>query len=124
MPQAGDEIILPRAASAIATKTAPDGMSPDEALNATQTEPAIETAHREHTTVDSLAADTGQLVAPAMDEILDQLGELVAKSTSLEELRTALLTLAPDISTKALARALREAQVVARLSGRADLIDG
>lgn len=124
-PQAGDEVILPRASvSPTVEPTAKPGDQPAETLHAERPDPALAGSHREQAKVDALAADTGAMAGLEMDRIFDEIGALVSRSSSLEELRATLLEMAPGISTKALARALRQAQVVARLSGRADLTNG
>lgn len=83
-----------------------------------------EEALRSGERLDALIGDAGDRAAEAMDAMLDRLGELVREAASLEEVRSRLLGEAPQISTRALALALRQAQVVARLSGRGELADG
>jgi|GEM_PF-770695 len=92
------------------------------ALNAEQT--AADEAECEQQFVDVLSGQAGVLAGGAMDEVLELIADIVARSSTLEEVRGKLLTIAPTIPTKALASALRQAQLVARLSGRASLADG
>ena len=72
---------------------------------------------------DRLADETGDRTAAAMDFIHGLLKSIVAEARDMEDVRIKLLELAPDIAARPLAQALRQAIVVAELTGRADLID-
>ena len=73
--------------------------------------------------VDELVAETGIRAADALGALIEMIGHVIAEAQSLEDVRTRLLALNPEMSTRSLALALRQAQVVARLSGRRELLD-
>lgn len=73
--------------------------------------------------LDQLAADAEERAAGAMDALLDLVAGIVAEAGSLEEVRARLLALNPEMPVRSLALALRQAQAVARLSGR-EFADG
>lgn len=134
-PDAGDDVIVPSegtAASAMpgdALATVPPGgagKTPPArpTLHATQTDPGVTEADQEQLAIDALAGETSDLTAPMMQAVLELVAGIVAHATSLEDVRVKLLELSPEIPTKSLALAMRQAQLVARLSGRAGLLDG
>ena len=123
VPEAGDEVIeLHDPAPAADNQNGDPNSGKRPALQ--QVDDGEAEARREQEAIDRLADDTGDLAATAMDAVIDLLGGVVAQSQSLEEVRAKLLTMAPTISTRSLALAIRQAQVVARLSGRGELADG
>lgn len=71
--------------------------------------------------LEQLGAD---LMAEAQDALFDQIGDVVKSANSLDEIRTRLTALVPDIDRTALRSALRQALVIAQLTGRVDLLDG
>ena len=74
---------------------------------------------------EQLAIDAATLAGPATRAVLELLGDIIAdpEVRDLEDLRTRLLAVAPDLDSKALARVLRQAVAVAELTGRVELID-
>lgn len=131
-PEPGDEVLQPRPAPVLPPGFgSPPGLPPravQPALPApaseepqSEADTGVAEADRETRKVDVLAAETGDAAQPVMDAFFGLIGDLVARSSSLEEVRAGILAMAPTISTTALATALRQAQVVARLSGRASL---
>jgi phage gp29-like protein len=140
-PQDGDEVIEPwheeqaalpalgqpvppqRAlpAPAEADEDEPDD-EPEESLNAQ--DPGAAAAEAASRVLEQLAGDGEAAAADAMDTLFNVIGGIVENSASLEEVRSRLLELMPGTSTRGLALALRQAQVVARLSGRGELSDG
>lgn len=80
-------------------------------------------ADREQLAIDALTSSAAGYVAPAMDAVIDLIAAVVAEAKTLEDVRARLLEIAPEISTTNLAGALRQAQVVAKLTGRAALLD-
>jgi phage gp29-like protein len=95
----------------------------DEGSAHQETDPGVIEAERAAAAIDALAADTGDRAAEAMNAMLDLVGEIVRDASSLEDVRQRLLAEAPQISTRSLALALRQALVVARLTGRSDLVE-
>lgn len=101
-----------------------DSEDPVEPAAHQEIDPGQAAAERASQMLDRLEADAGTLAAGAMDSLLDAIGELVAQAGSLEEVRTQLLAAAPQISTAGLALALRQARVLARLTGRDEVGNG
>lgn len=142
-PEKGDDVLVPRGAAAdpaASGKPAPgkpateDDEAEDEppaeddpeAAQGELTDPgAIEAAEAE-ARQRQLAADALTLASPAQDVLLDLLGAIVTdpEVRDIEDLRTRILAIAPNLDPKPLARVLRQAIVVAELTGRADLVDG
>jgi phage gp29-like protein len=127
-PEKGEDLLVPRAPT-----PAPrlPGELPPELLNPEGQRAPDATLHAEadetedvaiNRAIDALSDETGVLAAQSMDEVLNFIGSVVNESGSLEEVRSKLLKLAPEMPTKSLALALRQAQVVARLSGRASVM--
>ena len=96
----------------------------DEALHSE--DPGLTEAEAADRRQQQLAADAATLAGPATRGLLELLGGIVDDPAvrDLEDLRTRLLAIAPELDSKALARVLRQALTVAELTGRADLIDG
>lgn len=89
-------------------------------------DPGDAEALQEQVAIDALAGDAAQLAGPALDALLELIGGVVADPAmrDLEDVRVKLLELAPNMSSRSLALAMRQALTVAELSGRADLVDG
>ena len=145
-PEAGDEVIdlggpdpaalaaprpgqparaLPAPAKQLpAPVVEPDDDEEDEALQSE--DPGAAEAAAADRRQEQLAIDAATLAGPASRALLDLLGAIVADPAvrDLEDLRTRLLAVAPELDSKALARALRQAIAVAELTGREDLVDG
>ncbi|HEC90325.1 MAG TPA: DUF935 family protein, partial [Alphaproteobacteria bacterium] len=68
-----------------------------------------------------LAEEAGR---PAMDEMIDAIRAAVDSASSMSDVGAALIELYPDLDAAGLVEALREAQVLAELEGRAELLDG
>ncbi|SFZ85992.1 Mu-like prophage protein gp29 [Devosia enhydra] len=76
--------------------------------------------------IDAIVKDADAAGADALEWMLGFVGEIMAdpELRDLEDLRSRLIALAPDISSRSLSMALRQAMTLAQLSGRSDLIDG
>jgi len=133
VPDAGDKLLVaktptlppPGAGGAglmLPKPTIPPGAT--DTLNAEHTDTGEAEADREQQAIEALAAEESALVAPAMDAVLDFIADIVAHAKSLEEVRSRIIAAVPDIPTAKLASALRQAQTVARLTGRGALADG
>jgi phage gp29-like protein len=138
-PESGDDVLVPGGAEPADAGIGEDGPGrprlpgrqpppapPREQLHAERTDPGRTEAERLAAAVDRLAERGEDAGAGAMELMLELIGDMIADPTirDLEDLRARLLTLAPSLSTRALATAMRQAMVLADLSGRADLIDG
>jgi phage gp29-like protein len=146
-PQAGDQVVTPRGASAPAAAggkaatpavndnedpeadPAPEEMDADPAAEAAQsegTDPGMVEADKIIAATNGLGADAIQLGSSAEELLLALIGDMVMDPAikDLEDLRTRLLGMAPDLSTRAMALAMRQAIAVAELSGRGELVDG
>lgn len=133
-PEETDEVIVPGAADparpgeekpAGARRPglpAPDEDETDEDLQG-ELDPVLRSARREEQAIDGLTEEAAQLLDRLMTRFLSDIVKDPAVR-DLEDVRRRLLELSPAIGTKPMARALRQAIVVAELSGRADLIDG
>jgi len=141
-PKPGDDVINLGASQQLA-QPVPGGPqlaalpAPEKALPAPTQQPAFEARQSEGADPglteaeaadrrqQQLAADAAALAGPSIDAMLELLGAIVADPTirDMEDLRTRLLTVAPNLDSKALARILRQAIAVAELTGRADLVD-
>lgn len=104
--------------------TAGGGRTPAELLNAEQQTLGEQEAARRDRLISRLGGELDATDATGV--LLDLIGGLVADPSirDLEDLRTRLLSIAPTLSEKSLALALRQALVVADLSGRSDLVGG
>ncbi len=135
-PEAGDDVIVPGDAPAASAEPPLPGERrprlPGDARPAAETTLHAETedpGEREALAADRrqdrLADDTAGLTSAAGDAMLEVLAAMVQDPAvrDLEDLRSRLLAMAPTISAKAMATALRQALVVAELTGRADLLD-
>lgn len=138
-PDAGDEVIVPgrRAEPAPATPPGADPTQPppnpndarlalqSEQLAALPRDPGLRDAARTEKRVDRIATRAQVAARPAVNAMMDLIAGIVADPTvtDMEGVRTRLLTLAPAMPTKDLARAMREALAVAELTGRQDLVD-
>lgn len=71
--------------------------------------------------IDFLTDATDRLAGHAMDALLDRVRELVAGAGSLDDVRTGLLGLAPTMPVADLAAVMRQAMVIAELSGRSEI---
>lgn len=89
-------------------------------------DPGVAEGERIAEAVTELGRDGAVLGSAGEELLLTLLSNMVMDPTvrDLEDLRTRLLTAAPSLSTRAIALAMRQAIVVAELSGRADLVDG
>lgn len=141
-PEATDEVIVPGRANAAPPPGAPGNTVPgndptqnpndarlalqSEQIAKTRRDPGLVDAGKTEKRVDRLAIRAEIAARPALNSMMDLIAGIVADPTvaSMEDVRTRLLTLAPSMSTKALAKAMREALAVAELSGRQDLADG
>lgn len=139
-PDAGDEVIVPGRAKAATPDPSPAGTDPaqpppnaqdaklalqSEQLATLPRDPGLKDAGRTEKQVDRIATRAQVAARPAMNAMMDLIAGIVADPTvqSMEDVRTRLLTLAPAMSTKDLARSMREALAVAELTGRQDLAD-
>tara|TARA_R110001592_G_scaffold104697_1_gene294552 strand:- start:56246 stop:57703 length:1458 start_codon:yes stop_codon:yes gene_type:complete len=75
-------------------------------------------------TADDLADQLDVVAAPAMDDMIDQIRELVGDVSDLQELADRLIEIYPDLDDGALAEVMRAGLTVADLSGRAEVSDG
>lgn len=132
-PEEGDEVLVfgdaapakPEEAELPPGGDRREGEARREALQAEgDADPGETGAATQDRAVDELAADAAARAAGATDSMLELIAAIVANATDLEDVRSRLLALAPSLSAKSLAHALRQAIVVAEFSGRADLIDG
>ncbi len=71
--------------------------------------------------VDLLVDATDALSGDAMDAMIGRVHELVAGATSLEQVRDGLLGLSPQMPVADLAAVMRQALVIAELSGRSEI---
>ncbi len=134
-PEAGDELVMmptaqpaPPQPGRQAVPPAPgEGAPADPLAEATQQilagDPAATEVARADEAVRSIAVDADRSAAAAQDAMLAILESIIGTAEDMEDVRTRLLEMAPGISTRALAAALRQAIVVAELTGRADLIE-
>jgi phage gp29-like protein len=138
-PDAGDEVIIPGRAKPAAPEATPPGTDPQPPPNAQEAklalqseqlatlprDPGITDAARTEKRVDRVATRAQVAARPAMNAMIDLISGIVTDPNvqSMEDVRTRLLTLAPAMPTKDLARAMREALAVAELTGRQDLAD-
>lgn len=135
-PEAGEEILGKPPAPATAT-AAPGAGTPDNAdmtagatgatgatgAPALQMDRGVLAGEGAAKRLEKIVADAQDLSAPAMDSLFDALAEIVDGASSLEELRRALREAMPEAPRAAIALAFRQAQVLARLSGREELLD-
>jgi phage gp29-like protein len=127
-PDAGDEVLVARESGGEAGEPvpvagrgkAPPAEKPDDdkqqALHA-RAAPAL-------LDVDVIAGMGGDLAAGAADALVDAIGEIVRGAGSLDEVKDRLMAMAPEISTRDLSHAMRQALVLAQLTGRVDLLNG
>lgn len=71
--------------------------------------------------VDLLVDATDALAGDAMDAMIGRVRELVAGATSLDQVRDGLLGLSPQMPVADLAAVMRQALVIAELSGRSEM---
>lgn len=74
--------------------------------------------------LDDLADLAEEATRPAMDGMIDAIREVVNNASSMRDVADALAERYPDISAAGLVEVLREAQILAELEGRAELLDG
>ncbi len=86
--------------------------------------PEFAEAEEEIDTVDDIAGQLDAVAAPAMDDMINEIRDVVANATSFEEISDKLVDLYPTMDDTTLADAMREALVVAELNGRSEIIDG
>lgn len=135
-PEDGDELVMMPSTQAAPAQTGRTSLppppqdnapSPDPLEEATQQilagDPAAPEVARADAAVRSIAVDADRGAAAAQDAMKAILESIIGTAQDMEDVRTRLLEMAPGISTKALAAALRQAIVVAELTGRADLIE-
>jgi phage gp29-like protein len=81
---------------------------------------------REKDAVDVLAEQAERLAAPAGDALIARIRDLVMTAPTLDDVRTGLLALAPNMPTGDLGGLMRQALVMAELSGRDEIgsLDG
>jgi phage gp29-like protein len=100
----------------------PDEFKRGEALSGTETAlnaEGLSTARKSAPSVDDVLAARMQVeAAPAMEAMLAQIEEMMAKATSLPELREMLLAGFPDLNADTLAQVLAVGLLAADLGGR------
>ena len=133
-PEDGDELVMMTSAEAAPTQPGRTSLPPpgegapaDPLAEATQQilagDPAAPEVARADEAVRSIAVDADRGAAGAQEAMKAILESIIGTAQDMEDIRTRLLEMAPGISTRALAAALRQAIVVAELTGRADLIE-
>lgn len=80
-------------------------------------------AERPRDEIDDLVSQADTISGPAMDQMIDNLRTLLDTSASLPEVAERLLTIYPGLSAQALAEVMRDALVVADLTGRATAVE-
>lgn len=73
--------------------------------------------------VDLLTEATDALAGEAMDAMIGRVKDLVGAAASLDEVRDGLLGLRPEMPVADLAAVMRQALLVAELSGRSEIVD-
>lgn len=120
-PGADDEVLRPTAPQGL-PGIPPSGATTPETARAIAR--AISNVRQEDDEIARLADDAVELASPASSMMIDAVRALVDRASSLEEVSSGLLGLAPRIDLDTYAEAARSAFVLAELMGRADLIDG
>ena len=72
----------------------------------------------------ALAEQLGRAAMAHTDEWIAQLGAMVERAQSLDEIAEGLMRLYPRIGTADLAEVIGQALAVAQLTGRAEIADG
>jgi phage gp29-like protein len=132
-PAAGEEILSAPASPAITTTGTPGApggavatgspkrLAPPEHGAESAADPGDLEAHAVDVVLSRIATGAGELAGAATDAITEQIGAVVAKVNSLEELQAELQRLAPELSTVALQATMQQALLLARLTGRLEL---
>lgn len=114
-PNDGEDLLTAPAMPAPFAQPRPAAVTKDalQASQPQQSEDAIE----------ALASQAEALMAATNDAMIDNVKQLVNASASLEDIRDTLQALKPDMPEKRLAALMRLALVMARLSGRNEIVE-
>lgn len=126
-PDENEEILgAPPEATAAPAKTPPAAGSKVPPARGEEDQPEQKSLHaRPRDAVDMLAMQAEDLAAPAADQLIDRMREIVEKAQSMEELRDQLKAMAPkDMPAADLAQVMAQALAMAELLGRSEIAGG